>query len=608
MARAISLFYSLLVFSPVIETSDLETTLKNAREALLKERTAGGYWEGELSASALSTATAVIALHMACPAKNARLIDRGSLWLLAHQNPDGGWGDTVDSLSNLSTTLLGWAALQLVRPGSQGALRARDWVEREVGDLGPYFIVQAVEARYGKDRTFAVPILMVCAIAGILGDDEKKAWGWVRQLPLELAAFPRSWFAALQLPVVSYALPALIAIGHARNRKLPGRLMGPFRRWTWPRVSKLLDTIQPSSGGFLEASPLTAFVTIALVSAGETDHPVVGRATAFLENGVRPDGSWAIDSNLAVWVSTLAAKALLTGDPRPDFPKPDRRRLRIWIQEQQYKQIHPFTEAGPGGWAWTHFSGGVPDADDTPGALLAWRALLTGPADPATIEAIEQGCGWLLDLQNSDGGIPTFCRGWGALPFDRSSPDLTAHALRAWDSWKDDVSGIVRARLDRSMESAVAYLERIQEESGAFVPLWFGNQHVPDEVNRTYGTAMVLISLNQIEPWAVGRTESMRVAAAEWLLDTQNRDGGWGGGAGSPSSIEETALAVEAIAGLEPKSAFKRPLQSGAQYLIEATRSGTYFPASPIGFYFAKLWYSERLYPMVWTVSALQSL
>jgi hypothetical protein len=38
---------------------------------------------------------------------------------------------------------------------------------------------------------------------------------------------------------------------------------------------------------------------------------------------------------------------------------------------------------------------------------------------------------WLLDLQNGDGGIPTFCRGWGALPFDRSAPDLTAHALRA---------------------------------------------------------------------------------------------------------------------------------------------------------------------------------
>jgi len=374
------------VFSPVTETSDLETTLKNAREALLKERTAAGYWQGELSASALSTATSVIALHLACPETNGRLIDRGSLWLLAHQNPDGGWGDTVTSLSNLSTTLLGWSALQMVRPGSQGALRARDWVEREVGDLGPYFIAQAIEGRYGKDRTFAVPILMVCAIAGILGDDDRQAWSWVRRLPLELAALPRSWFAILQLPVVSYALPALIAIGHARNHRLPGWIMGPVRRWIWPRVSRLLETIQPSSGGFLEASPLTSFVTIALVSAGEANHPVVQRAVGFLEKGVRPDGSWAIDSNLAIWVSTLAAKALQNGRSRPEFSKADRRRLRIWIQEQQYKRVHPFTQAAPGGWAWTHFPGGVPDADDTPGAPR-----LAIPADWASGRSDDRG-------------------------------------------------------------------------------------------------------------------------------------------------------------------------------------------------------------------------
>ncbi len=42
---------------------------------------------------------------------------------------------------------------------------------------------------------------------------------------------------------------------------------------------------------------------------------------------------------------------------------------------------------------------------------------------------------WLLDLQNRDGGWPTFCRGWGTLPFDRSSCDLTAHALRALSKW-----------------------------------------------------------------------------------------------------------------------------------------------------------------------------
>ena len=107
-----------------------------------------------------------------------------------------------------------------------------------------------------------------------------------------------------------------------------------------------------------------------------------------------------------------------------------------WLLACQHRQVHPFTGAAPGGWGWTDLSGAVPDADDTPGALLALAAWRDAPscsaADRARIDAAAAaGIGWLLDLQNRDGGWPTFCRGWGQLPFDRSGADLTAHALRA---------------------------------------------------------------------------------------------------------------------------------------------------------------------------------
>jgi squalene-hopene/tetraprenyl-beta-curcumene cyclase len=32
---------------------------------------------------------------------------------------------------------------------------------------------------------------------------------------------------------------------------------------------------------------------------------------------------------------------------------------------------------------------------------------------------------------------------------------------------------------------------------------------------------------------------------------------------------------------------------------------GTFTDPSPIGFYFAKLWYFEKLYPIIFTVAAL---
>ena len=71
----------------------------------------------------------------------------------------------------------------------------------------------------------------------------------------------------------------------------------------------------------------------------------------------------------------------------------------------------------------------VPDADDTPGAILALKNL-AGMEESEAL-AIDRGLHWLARLQNGDGGMPTFCKGWTKLPFDRSGTDLTAHSIRA---------------------------------------------------------------------------------------------------------------------------------------------------------------------------------
>ena len=114
--------------------SALSTALDYATRQLLSYRV-DGHWRGELSSSALSTATAVLALTLfdratlspkskveSPKSETARLhhsqypegactthhdlIERGLGWLLRTQNEDGGWGDTVLSVSNISTTAL----------------------------------------------------------------------------------------------------------------------------------------------------------------------------------------------------------------------------------------------------------------------------------------------------------------------------------------------------------------------------------------------------------------------------------------------------------------------------------------------------------------------
>ena len=93
----------------------MRAALGVATATLLAELTAAGHWAGELSSSALSTATAVVALAQVGREADGGLIRGGLRWLAQNQNADGGWGDTVKSKSNISTTALCWAAYGAAR-------------------------------------------------------------------------------------------------------------------------------------------------------------------------------------------------------------------------------------------------------------------------------------------------------------------------------------------------------------------------------------------------------------------------------------------------------------------------------------------------------------
>ncbi len=595
--------------------SRLRSALDKATAALLAERNQKGYWEGQLSSSALSTATAVTALAVALrhgasfpsASRDAQsAIDSGLQWLGANANVDGGWGDTTKSLSNISTTTLCWAAFGAVPGADEKFLTtvcaAENWLTKKAGGIDPDQLSRAIIARYGKDRTFSVPILTMCALAGRLGNGHD-AWRHVIPLPFELAACPHQLFAALRLPVVSYALPALIAIGQARHVHAPSSnpIIRILRNAARRKTLRVLTEIQPANGGFLEATPLTSFVTMSLAGSGQAKHIVAQRGLEFLLKSQRRDGSWPIDTNLSTWCTTLAIEAV----PYSQVPGLDSQPLG-WLLGQQYRKEHPYTHAAPGGWAWTDLPGGVPDADDTAGALLALAKLgkLDGCEDKEILPAAEAGIRWLLELQNRDGGVPTFCRGWGALPFDRSSADITAHALRVWTDWKHAFDGAMDRRMRAARIRALKFLRRAQNPDGSWLPLWFGNQHVADDVNPTYGTARVLKAIAGYEVAA-----DMQERGVRFLLSIQNGDGSWSAQKNGLASIEETALALEALAvasAFSSQSAVVRGgIARGAEWLILRIENGEWREPSPIGFYFAKLWYFERLYPLIFTVGAL---
>jgi squalene-hopene/tetraprenyl-beta-curcumene cyclase len=85
--------------------------------------------------------------------------------------------------------------------------------------------------------------------------------------------------------------------------------------------------------------------------------------------------------------------------------------------------------------------------------------------------------------------------------------------------------------------------------------------------------------------------------ALEYLVANQNDDGSWGGKTDIPGTTEETSLAICALSANHREACLK-----GIKWLeINGTMK-----ASPIGLYFALLWYDEKMYPLIYQTEALR--
>lgn len=564
-----------------MKSEELKEMQTDALNRLMKSRSQDGMWRGSLSSSAISTAVSVFALQRIDSDRYAAHIQAGVRWLHQTMKADGSWGDSVESPANTTATLLTYVSLYAV---GQAPSETRQYLSRHFGGASEEALTQGVLRYYGRDLTFSVPILMMCALAGVVTD-----WKKIPPFPFELATLPQRLFRYLNLPVVSYAIPALIAIGVCQMQK-KGGLLSPIRRLFVPKAMQVLLRMQPADGGFLEAAPLTAFVSMCLAESSFREHEVTQRCAKFLTDTIRDDGSWPIDTNLSGWLTSLAAKVLPPGTS--PFEE-----LSLLIRRNATTTIHPFTAAQPGGWGWSDLSGSVPDGDDTSGALVALHHLSHGtPCDE-----VRNGLKWLMQLQNNDGGMPTFCRGWGRLPFDRSSPDITAHAILAMGLWLPSLDGKLKSDVQKSLDRMLTWMGKSAEESNGWVPLWFGDQDAEDEKAPVYGTATAIDYL-----MSAHHPVATELAASQinFLLISQNEDGGWGGNKGVPSKVTYTCRALAALKHFP--HLYEEARQRGWDYLYQRFKAGTLYEREPIGLYFSRLWYSEELYNVLFLLNALK--
>lgn len=645
-----------------IERRRLFAACEKVRRDLLAERGPQGHWVGRLSSSPTATATAISALVIAeqygSPEQHGRTADRlfdadqifqsdlselivQSLhWLACHQNEDGGWGDTELSRSEPSATLLVNAAFHLtgVPAKYSGLLERTEMYIRQQGGIA------AIRKRHESEKPLVAAISANCALAGLI------PWKEVPSLPFELAAVPQAWPRVLKLLGIRYSLPELVAVGQARfhHAQPLNPIDRALRRLSRQRALKALEQMQPESGGFVEGVPLTSFIVMSLASIGLAEHQIVRRGVEFLLANVRGDGSWPLHASLAVRNTALAAGALrprargrisggFEGTSQDATYDGSAFRADIeWLLSCQRTTADAYSRAAPGGWSWTDSAGGIPDAEDTSQVLLA-LAQSAERVDLAMRRRIDaaakRGVRWLLSLQNEDGGWPTCCRGAGLVLLQRSSTDVTAQALRALAACRKvfvapSAGRGLAGQLDRAVQAGLAYLRTQQREDGSWVPLWFGNQDNPHDENPVCGTARVLISLADL---GYDASEAAR-RGGDWLCRMQHVSGGWGPivRTGKPSwrtalrrppdstaphevpdhgpSVEETSLAMTALARLRGHTpGYQSAAERGLAWLVDAVENDRHREPAPIGLHFGRLWYYERLYPIVFAVEALDA-
>jgi squalene-hopene/tetraprenyl-beta-curcumene cyclase len=581
-------------------SEELLNCYRTARHDLLALRGPEGYWTGQLCSSPLATAAAAGALWTVAeheePSRAAAYRDvalRAVGWLAGCQNADGGWGDSQHGPSSLAATMLTQAVFHRTGATAQHAERmgrTEQFIRAEGG-------AAALKQRYATDRPLAASILTACAAAELL------PWRNVPALRFEVVCLPKRWQRRFGGPMVRLTAPGLVAAGFDRffHRRPHNPLAWLMRRLAVHPSAAALARLQSASGGFFDAVPLTALVVQGFAAGGCDGHIVARGGVRFLLDTVAPDGSWSIARNEVVWNTSRAIGALAaaTGDVGALG-------CLDWLLAAQHQRAD--TDAGTpgGGWSRNETSGAPADTESTAAALLAVLTL-SSSGTSGHRERIEQagaaGIDWLLRMQNADGGWPTFHRGPGRSPWDRSAVETSAHALRALSAWQN---WFPERAVGKALAAGVEFLTRTQRGDGSWLPEWVVNPHGEGGPSALYGTASVLLALRDL---GLITSQAARHGLA-WLATHAGFDDPAVASPASPVAaaalgVEESALALEALLAGRADHKLQSSISAGAQWLTAAVRAGRHCEATAWRRSFSSLCYDERTNPLIATVAAL---
>jgi squalene-hopene/tetraprenyl-beta-curcumene cyclase len=587
----------------LIEPTDIlgaaDACAKRAADALAALQRDDGHWVFELEADATIPAEYVLLKHYLGEPRDAVLEGKIARYLRRIQADHGGWPLFAGGAFDISATVKAYYALKMIGDDVDAAhmTRARTAIRAAGGAEAVNVFTRIQLALFGAGPWRAVPTLPVelILLPRWFPIHLSKMSYWARTVIVPLLVL------AAKKPVARNVTGVLVDELYVGRRGRPeSKAQGTKRGWTlfFDGLDVVLKGVEPLWPKRLRARAVAACVTFVTERLNGEDglgaiypamansvmmfdclglaenHPDRAIARASLDKllVVGEDEAYCQPCVSPVWDTALAAHAMMEAggddaEARADAALAWLKPLQVLDVKGDWADERP--DVRPGGWAFQYNNAHYPDLDDTAVVVMAMDRA-KGRTGPVYDEAVARGVEWTVGLQSRDGG-------WGAFDADNSYHYLNNIPFADHGALLDPPTSDVSARCvsmlaqlgERDtprMKAALEFLEKEQASDGS----WFGRWGV----NYIYGTWSALCALNAA---GIDHQSPMMRGGVDWLMRTQNADGGWGedcdsydlaykGYTPAPSTASQTGWA---LLGLMAAGEVDNPaVERGVRYLM----------------------------------------